>query len=297
MVYPKFLGCSIARLGATASLLGYPDMFNSLMLSHWRLIYDIGRVVITVEMAIMHRVCRRSNAMQYQIDARSDQEGPIVHQLEIKGHIKSGLLCAFSAHPLETALCTYDQTVLLRYPTRLYHLLERWRHLFGIVIIRIGVNLFNVASCQAHYDLKISTFKRTKALPNLSLLFWIQQPGECVNGWPVIFAQTGLRAHQRSWPLHTIGGTVIFIARQCGLGEQYSALRSRGKVFYYLPLVDRLRDIVHMGIYCHPIEAGEVFSLRLLNGSCGELFGVSFNGPDKRSRPCLGPCGSIVFSS
>src|SRR5260221_30535 len=80
-------------------------------------------------------------------------------------------------------ICTNQQTILLKHPTCFYHLLERWRHHLRIVIIRIGVDLFT--SCQAHlclyhhYDLKISTINDIKALPDLSLLLWVQHLIKC----------------------------------------------------------------------------------------------------------------------
>ena len=49
-----------------------------------------------------------------------------------------------------------------------------------------------------------------------------------------------------------------------------------GLVAKYLlpPLVDWLRESVHIGIHCHPIEEGEVLSLGLLNASCRALWGL-----------------------
>ncbi len=73
----------------------------------------------------------------------------------IKEHIKGSLFFAVSAHLLQVAselvrsiyeikrtLCTNKKAILLKLPTCFYHPLDRRRHHFRFVIIRIRTELF-----------------------------------------------------------------------------------------------------------------------------------------------------------
>ena len=53
---------------------------------------------------------------------------------------------------------------------------------------------------------------------------------------------------------------VLQFAGQSGLGGNQCAFRPCGKVLYHLPLIDQLRESVHISINGHSIIEGEVFS-------------------------------------
>ena len=130
----------------------------------------------------------------------------VLNHLQIKEGIESCLFCPLCGHPLEMALvsaqrlyklerslCTYNHAILLNNLTQSYHLIERWRRHFGILITGVTLlTLLNLASCQAHlplyhpYDLSISTFKFVGALPNLSGF----KSSSSVHSWPIMRLRT-----------------------------------------------------------------------------------------------------------
>src|SRR5258706_3063046 len=110
-------------------------------------------------MAIMNSVCRRPKAIHYHIYSASDMDIYFkkrgLYLRLIKEHIKGSLFFAVSAHLLQVAselvrsiyeikrtLCTNKKAILLKLPTCFYHPLDRRRHHFRFVIIRIRTHLF-----------------------------------------------------------------------------------------------------------------------------------------------------------
>ena len=109
------------------------------------------------------------------------QERSILYLLVSQEPIKGGLLFTLFTHLMQVALesahslyniepvSTNKQAILLKHLTCCYHLLERWRHHFGVVLIGIRFDLLDIASCLCLYhcnNLHISTIDFIKALSN-----------------------------------------------------------------------------------------------------------------------------------
>ena len=89
--------------------------------------------------------------------------------------------------------------------------------------------------------------------------------------WQCVVVCLIMHWHLTSHMLPSLSAVVVCVTVWIGWNQW--TLRPCSKVFYHIPLLDWLRESIHICINSHPIKEGKVF-LYLPNRSCRTLWGL-----------------------